>query len=436
MTNLNDSFNNYGLDNDLVGACTKMGLSQPTPIQKCVFEALNRKKDILAISGTGTGKTIAFALPILHHLLKADRYFYALVLLPTRELSQQVHSVFCELGKEFGLRTTLLIGGVDLLVQGKSLAARPHIIVGTPGRIAYHFKNTKGIHLDAFKYLVLDECDRLLDGDFEGEVKEILDMIGPKRLNFLFTATITKRVASLKAKMLNDPLVFETKTSEGVPEDLVQNYVYLPLRYKEIYLYEIIRTLGMSKAIVFVSTCVAAEKLERLLVRLGELVCSIHGSKPQQERTAIIEAFKSGSKNVLIATDVVARGIDIPTVRIVINYDIPECSKDYIHRVGRTARAGQSGRAITLVTQYDVEDFQKLEIKLGTRMAEYQIDTNNITAQIDMVASAKREADLEMKEEGVGQRIKDHKNHKKGKPKSVVKKRKAGLTTRSGSSKQ
>lgn len=392
-----------------------MGLITVTPIQAQVFENLERKKDIVAVSGTGTGKTVAYALPILHHLLKADKYFYALVLLPTRELSQQVHNVFCSLGKEIGLRTTLLIGGVDLLVQGKSLATRPHIIIGTPGRVAYHFKNTKGIQHSSFRYLVLDECDRLLDNDFEGEVKEILAMLDERKNTFLFTATITKKVSALKEKILNHPLHFEVTSMERVPESLVQNYIYLPQRYKEVYLYEVIRKFGVSKMIIFVSTCIGAEKIERLLLHMNEMACSIHGSKPQQERTSIIEKFRAGEKNILVATDVVARGIDIPSVRLVINYDIPEYTKDYIHRVGRTARADKSGHAITFVTQYDVDDFQHMEARIGTRMEEYKVEAKEVQSQIDYVLAAKREMEIEIKEEKIGERIKEHKSTKKGK---------------------
>ncbi|KAI5180068.1 ATP-dependent RNA helicase DDX47/RRP3 [Nematocida sp. AWRm80] len=406
-------FADYGLDEGLVEACTAMGLDTPTPIQASILDNLNTKADIVAVSNTGTGKTLGYALPILHRLLQADKYFYGLILLPTRELSQQVHEVFSALGKEIGLRTTLLIGGIDLLVQGKSLAARPHIIIGTPGRVAYHFSNTKGIKLDSFRYIVLDECDKLLDGDFEGEVKEILGMTSKKRNIFLFTATITKRVASLKDRLLKNPLMIETTQSETISKDLVQNYIFLPHKYKEVYLYQIVRSLGVSKAVVFVSTCLTAERLERLLLHMSESVCCIHGSKPQSERTAIIEGFRTGSKNILIATDVVARGIDIPSIKLVLNYDLPDSVKDYIHRVGRTARAGQTGRTISFVSQYDIEDFQKLEQKIKVTMDEYKIDKAVIQSEIDNIESAKKESNAQIREEGVGKRIRDQKQGRK-----------------------
>lgn len=399
----------YGLDEALVEACTRMGVEKPTEIQAQILEMLERKKDVIAVSGTGTGKTLAYALPVLHHLLKEDKYFYALVLLPTRELAQQVFSVFAAIGKEIGLRISLLIGGVDLVVQGKSLASRPHLIIGTPGRVVYHLKNTKGIFLDAFRYLILDECDKLLEGDFEGEVNEVLDAIGTHRSTLLFSATLTRKVTALRDRVLKNPLFLETATRDAVPSELVQNYVYLPQRYKEVYLYEILRKIGLSKCIVFVATCIASEKLEKLLSGLGEAVCALHGSKTQPERTAIIEGFRVGKANILLATEVAARGIDIPDIKLIVNYDLPEHHKEYIHRVGRTARAGSTGRAINFVTQYDVREFQLLEHRLGVRMEEYRIDKAAIHSLIDTVMDMKKEADAKVKEQGIGKKIKEDK---------------------------
>ncbi|KAI5190752.1 ATP-dependent RNA helicase DDX47/RRP3 [Nematocida sp. AWRm77] len=414
MTAESKTFAAYGLEEALVDACTKLGMKDPTDIQAQILGALGRKKDLIAVSGTGTGKTLAYALPMLHHLLQDDKYFYGLVLLPTRELAQQVYGVFAEIGKEIGLRTSLLIGGVDLVQQGKSLANRPHVIVGTPGRVVYHLKNTKGIFLDSFRYLVLDECDKLLEGDFEGEVKEALSLVGKQRNTLLFTATLSRKVVSLKDAILKNPLFFETASSDSVPAGLVQNYIYLPQRYKEVYLYDILRKIGMSKCIVFVSTCISTEKLERLLSGLGESVCALHGSKTQAERTAIIEGFRVGQANVLLATEVAARGIDIADIKLIINYDLPEHYKEYIHRVGRTARAGSTGRAITFVTQYDVKEFQVMEHKLGVRMEEYKVDKSAIHSLIDTVTDMKKEADAEVKEQGIGKRIKEDKKKRKG----------------------
>lgn len=412
------SFSDFSLDASLVEELAKRGIVHPTPIQELILSALPIKKDILAISNTGTGKTLAYSLPILDSLLTDDKYFYAMMILPTRELSQQVHAVLSDVGQEIGLRTTLLIGGVDLLTQGKSLANRPHIIIGTPGRIHHHLKNTKGITLTSFKYLVLDECDRLLDNDFDGDINSILEVISPK-YTFLFTATITKRVNSFKSKVMRDPYMYNVQKHETIPEDISQQYIHMPHKHKEVYLYSIVRTLGCRRSIVFVNTCVTAERLERMLRSLGESVCSIHGNKAQSVRTETIELFRKAKYSILISTDVVARGMDMDGIKMIINYDMPDGAKEYIHRIGRTGRAGETGSAITFVTQYDVDDFRKLEIKLEKKMDAYSISADVIHGLLDDIDAAKREAAMDMKEEGVGKKIKEIKKGRQGAPRNT-----------------
>lgn len=401
------TFSSYPLEGALVEACARLGFAEPTEIQARVLETIGRRKDILAISRTGTGKTLAYALPVLHNLLKDDKYFYCLVLLPTRELSQQVHSFMADLGKDIGLRISLLIGGEDMVLQGKSLANRPHLIVGTPGRVAYHLKNTKGFSLDLVRYLVLDECDRLLDGDFEGEVAEVLEKLGPHRNTLLFTATITKRVEKLKHTVMKNPLLLGAASRFALAPSLVQNYVFLPLKRKEAYLYCVVRGMGAEKVLVFVSTCLIAEKLHRLFSKLGFGASSIHGGKTQRERTKAMEEFRKGGANVLIATDVAARGIDITDIKCIVNYDVPAYVKDYVHRVGRTARAERAGRAITFVTQYDVEEFQRIEGHIGKKMEEYEVDREEVREVSEEVFEAKREAENEMKDLQISKKIAD-----------------------------
>jgi ATP-dependent RNA helicase DDX47/RRP3 len=400
-------FASYGMEEVLVEACTRMGFIQPTEIQKQILEHIKRRKHILALSRTGTGKTLAYSLPVLQHLLSEDRYFYCLVLLPTRELSQQVHLFLQELGKDIGLRTSLLIGGEDILLQGKSLAARPHIVIGTPGRVAYHMRNTKGFSLESLKYLILDECDRLLDGDFEGEVREVLEGSGNRKNILLFTATLTKRVDVLSREIMEKPIVIKSgdDREEKVPSALVQKYLFIPYKQKEAYLYCVVRGMGTEKILVFTGTCLGAEKMGRILSRMDVHAESIHGGKTQRARTQAIEDFRKGRANVLVATDVAARGIDVPGIKCVLNYDVPEYTKDYVHRVGRTARAGASGIAITLVSQYDVEDFQRIEHYVGEKMLEYEIDKGEVPEISEEIFEARREVEDEMKELQVAKKI-------------------------------
>lgn len=406
-------FSDYGLDEALVEACTSQGYETPTEVQQNVLAHLRNPRDTVIVSGTGTGKTAAYALPILHHLLSDDKYFYALVLVPTRELAHQVHEVFASLGCSIGLRTTVLIGGIDIVTQGKSLAARPHVVIGTPGRTYYHLSNTKGISHKSFRYIVIDECDKLLETDFEGELRSILDLLAHRKHFCLVTATQTQKVHKLKSKYLVDTLEIQSSTSDTLPTDLVQRYIFLPQKYKEVYLYDVLRRAGAEKTVVFVSTCLLAEKVHRLLLKLGEDTACIHGGKPQPERTATIESFRKGSRSILIATDVAARGMDVPRVRLVVNYDIPNCHKDYIHRVGRTSRAGASGTTVTFVSQYDIEDFKRLERKLGSEMEEYNISPKDIEDVSEMVQDAKKEAEAEIKDEKIGAQLKERKKGKK-----------------------
>lgn len=412
MSETKKLFSSFSLDDELVAALNKRGILHPTPVQEHALKHLTDKKDIYAVSSTGSGKTLAYTLPVLNSLLKDDRFFYCLIILPTRELSLQVHSVISDIGAEIGLRTTLLIGGVDLLKQAKSLAARPHFIIGTPGRILHHLKNTKGVTSNSFKYLVLDECDRLLDGDFDGDVAEICKLLSPKH-TFLFTATSSKRVRNFISKSMNNPAVFGGEESE-IPSTLFQQYIHLPQKHKEAYLLSILRTTGDRMGIIFVTTCITAERIGRILKSAGIRAEAIHGNQEQSIREETVNKFRAGIYKWIVATDVAARGVDIPGIRIVINYDIPDGVREYIHRVGRTGRQSTIGRSITFVSQYDVDDFRRLEIKLNKKMEECKIEPETIYGLLDEIDTAKREAHARMREDGVGEKVKEMRRKRKG----------------------
>lgn len=412
MSETQKLFSSFALDSELVSSLKKRGIMHPTPVQEHVLKHLSNKKDIYAVSSTGSGKTLAYTLPILNALLKDDMFFYALIILPTRELSLQVHSVISDLGSEIGLRTSLLIGGVDLLAQGKSLASRPHFIIGTPGRILHHLKNTRGVNCKSFKYLVLDECDRILDGDFDGDVSEICKLISPA-YTFLFTATASKRVRAFVSKSMDSPIFFGGEEAE-VPSSVFQQYVYLPQKHKEAYLLSILQGTGDRMGIIFVSTCIAAERIGRILKSLGIKAESIHGNQGQPIREETINKFRAGIYKWLVGTDVAARGVDITDIRIVINYDMPNGVREYVHRVGRTGRGGSTGSSITFVSQYDVDDFRRLEIKLGKKIEEYTVSSERIYELLDEIDSAKRTANAEMKENGIGEKVKEMRRRRKG----------------------
>uniref|UniRef100_A0A0K0D1W9 RNA helicase n=1 Tax=Angiostrongylus cantonensis TaxID=6313 RepID=A0A0K0D1W9_ANGCA len=306
--------------------------------------------------------------------IQVPQKLFALVLTPTRELAFQIAAQFEALGAGIGLMVAVIVGGIDMTTQALALAKRPHIIVGkslpvsaTPGRLVDHLENTKGFNLRAIKYLVMDEADRILNMDFEVELDKILRVIPKDRRTYLFSATMTKKVAKLERASLKDPVRVEVSTRYQTVENLRQHYIFIPFKYKEAYLVYLLNELAGSTAIVFCATCNSAMQIAMLLRQLGMQAVPLHGQMGQEKRLGALNKFKGKLKDVLVCTDVASRGLDIPHVDLVINYDVPSQSKDYIHRVGRTARAGRAGLAITFVTQYDVEVYQKIEVHIGKR---------------------------------------------------------------------
>ena len=356
------SFEELGVCKPLLRAIAGVQWKVPSLIQQHVLPVAFRGRDIIGLAETGSGKTGAFALPILQALLAAPGELFALVLAPTRELAFQISETFEALGAGINLRVVTIVGGVDEMDQARALARRPHIIVATPGRIVFHLENTKGFSLRALQYLVLDEADRLLNMDFEKEINRVLELVPRERRTFLFSATMTSKVSKLQRASLVDPVKIEVAKKYQTAKKLIQQYVLTPAKLKEVYLTYILNELAGNTAIIFTMTCEQAQKLALMLRHLGFSAIPLHGKMTQEARLGALSKFKAGQRNILLATDVASRGIDIPSVDLVINYDVPAHSKDYVHRVGRTARAGRSGRAVTLVTQYDIEQIGRAHV--------------------------------------------------------------------------
>lgn len=383
----------------LCEACDKIGFKNPTIIQEQSIPSALQGRDIIGLAQTGSGKTAAFALPILHRLMEDPQPYYAVVLAPTRELAIQIAEQFEGLGSVIGVKCAVVVGGVDMMAQAITLSRKPHIIVATPGRLVDHLENTKGFSLSKLKYLVLDEADRLLDLDFGTEIDKLLKVIPRERNTFLFSATMTTKVAKLQRASLTDPVKVEVSSKYATVSTLIQNYIFLPAKLKDTYLTYLLNDLAGSTAIVFVSTCANAQRLALMLRNLGFPAIPIHGQLTQAHRLGALNKFKSGDRNILIATDVASRGLDIPAVDVVINFDVPGHSKDYIHRVGRTARAGRSGKSITLVSQYDIEMYQRIEELIGKKLDLYpNIQEEAIAILQERVQEAQRHAILQMKE--------------------------------------
>lgn len=298
---------------------------------------------------------------------------------------------------------------MDMVSQALQLAKKPHILIATPGRLVDHLENTKGFNLKAIKYLVMDEADRILNMDFEVELDKILRVIPRERRTFLFSATMTKKVRKLQRASLKDPVKVEVSNRFQTVEKLQQYYVFIPVKFKDVYLVHILNELSGNSFMIFCSTCNNTVRTALMLRALGMAAVPLHGQMSQNKRLAALNKFKSKNRSILISTDVASRGLDIPHVDVVLNFDIPMHSKDYIHRVGRTARAGRSGKAVTFVTQYDVELYQRIEHLLGKQLPKFECEEDEVMALQERVNEAQRTAKLEQKD------IEDRKGMKRGK---------------------
>ena len=392
------TFKSLGIVDVLCEACEQLKWKTPTKIQREAIPVSLQGKDIIGLAETGSGKTGSFALPILQTLLDNPQRLYALILTPTRELAFQISEQFEALGSSIGIKCAVVVGGIDMMTQSLMLAKKPHIIIATPGRLVDHLENTKGFTLRTLKYLVMDEADRILNMDFEQEVDKILKVIPRERRTYLYSATMTKKVAKLQRASLQDPVKVEVSSKYQTVEKLQQSYLFIPLKHKDVYLVYILNELAGNTFMVFCSTCANTQRVALMLRNLGLNAIPLHGQLSQAKRLGALNKFKSKSRSILIATDVASRGLDIPHVDVVINLDIPTHSKDYIHRVGRTARAGRSGKSITFISQYDVELYQRIEHLIGKKLPLYKTEEQEVMLLMERVTEAQRFAKLEMNE--------------------------------------
>ncbi len=342
-----NQFSDFEIHDLLKANVAAKGYTTPSPIQDQTIIPALAGKDIIGVAGTGTGKTAAFALPILNRLMN-DRDAKALVIAPTRELAQQIEAEFRSIAKGSGLSGTLLIGGTNISPQLRDLRNNPRVVMGTPGRIKDHLERNS-LRLDAFNIVVLDEVDRMLDMGFVQDVRTILSNLNQTRQSFFFSATLDNRVQTLIQTFANDPVTFQLKTndtSELVNQDVVR---YSGNTEKMEKLHDILNSAEAKKVIVFDSTQRSVERLSVELTQRGFSADAIHGGKSQGQRQRALDKFKNSHINILVATDVAARGIDVKDITHVINYSQPQTYDDYIHRIGRAGRAGQVGHALTFV---------------------------------------------------------------------------------------
>ena len=396
-----------------------MEIKRPTGIQKGCIPRILAGQDVIGGSRTGSGKTLAFVIPLLQKWAEDPVGIFAVILTPTRELALQIFEQIKAISALQMLKPVLIVGGTEMRPQALALAARPHVVIATPGRLADHIQTSGAdttIGLRRTRVVVLDEADRLLasgPGSMLSDVETCLNTLPPstERQTCLFTATLTPQVMALKAlprpKDRSPIFVCEVETSElAVPPTLKQTYLQVPLTYREAYLHILLltaRNMAKESAIVFCNRTATADLLERLLRQLEHRVTSLHSKLSQRNRTDNLARFRASAARILIATDVASRGLDIPAVDLVINYDVPQNADDYVHRVGRTARAGKVGEAITLVGQRDVALFLAIETRVGTKMAAWQeegvnIETRVIRDGLKDVGETKRRVELDVKE--------------------------------------
>lgn len=394
------SFKDLGVCDQLIEACDNLGWKHPSKIQAEAIPHALEGKDLIGLAQTGSGKTGAFALPILQALLETPQAFFACVLSPTRELAIQIAEQFEALGSGIGVKCAVLVGGVDNVQQSIALGKRPHIVVATPGRLLDHLSNTKGFSLRTLKFLVLDEADRLLNEDFEKAIDELLSVIPRERNTYLYSATMTKKVRKLQRACLRNPVKIEAASKYSTVDSLKQQYLFVPAKHKNCYLVYILTEKSGSTSMVFTRTCDSTGLLAQMLRNLGLRAIPISGHMTQAKRLGALNKFKAGECNILVCTDVASRGLDIPSVDMVINYDIPSNSKDYIHRVGRTARAGRSGVAISIVSQYELEWYIQIEKLIGKKLPMFPAQEEEVLMLLERVTEAKRIADMKIKEAG------------------------------------
>ena len=374
------SFADLGLIPELQRAVAESGYTDPTPIQSKAIPVVLRGADVMGAAQTGTGKTAGFTLPLIQRLARhantstspARHPVRALVVAPTRELAVQVHESVQTYSKYVPLRSICIYGGVDMRAQTDALRRGVEIVVATPGRLLDHVQQ-KTIQLGQVEVLVLDEADRMLDMGFIPDIRRILDLLPPARQSLLFSATFSDEIRKLADQMLKQPEMVEVARRNMVSETITHRVHPVSAERKRHLLAHLLRHAPEEQVLVFVDTKILCGRLTHFLRREGIAADAIHGDKSQIQRTQTLEAFKGGTLKVLVATDVAARGLDIDELPAVINYTLPHTAEDYVHRIGRTGRAGHTGNAVSLVCEEERPRLADIEKLIKLRIPEESV---------------------------------------------------------------
>jgi ATP-dependent RNA helicase RhlE len=366
------SFQDFGLSELVVQGVTAMGYAEATPIQLRAIPAILNGRDVMGSAQTGTGKTAAFGLPILT-MIETHGAMRALILEPTRELAAQVETAFRDFARFMNVKIGLVHGGVGYGPQRDMIADGPDVLVATPGRLL-DFLEDGTIKLDTIQYLVLDEVDRMLDMGFLPQVRRIIDKVPKKRQTFFFSATLPPEIATMTSWVLTNPEVIEIGARFS-PAETVSHALYPVAKDQKFDLFlALLERTNYDSAIVFTSTKVMADKVAIRLKEKKHAVAALHSNRTQRERIEALEGFRSGKYEVMVATDIAARGLDIAGVSHVINYDVPGHPEDYVHRIGRTGRAQNVGDAFTIFTAEEIDHVRSIERFIGMKVPRLKLD--------------------------------------------------------------
>ena len=361
-------FSSLKLNPGLLRGLKDLGYARPTQIQEDAIPPAMAGRDLLACAMTGSGKTAAFLLPILHHLMEGKRGgTRALIITPTRELAAQILEDMNDLAVHTPITGAAIYGGVGMSPQEHALRSGVDVIIATPGRLLDHFKQPYA-KLPALQYLVLDEADRMLDMGFLPEIRKILRHVPAKRQTLFFSATMPPPIAQLTREMLTNPVTLNVERQSAPAVGITQAVYPVPQELKSALLVALLERGDMTQALVFTRTKHRANRLADFLVKRGVKAERIHGNRSQAQRTAALDGFKRGKHRVLVATDIAARGIDVEALGHVVNFDVPGVPEDYIHRVGRTARAEATGEAFTMVSPEEEGELKGIERAIGKRL--------------------------------------------------------------------
>ena len=412
------NFTEFNMHPKITAGVTAAGFTQPTPIQEQAIPKIMQHRDVMGLAQTGTGKTAAFGLPILHQLMNGRRgCVRALIIAPTRELAEQIHTSLALLGQQSGLRSVTIYGGVGINPQISKLKRGAEIVVACPGRLLDHIKQST-IDLKQLDLLVLDEADRMFDMGFLPDIRRIVKSLPQKRQTLLFSATMPKEIRHLAQELLSNPETVQVDTV--APAVTVSHALYpVPQHLKTDLLLKILEQTETESVLVFTRTKHRAKRLGEKLGKCGYRAASLQGNLSQSRRQSSLDGFRDGKFQILVATDIAARGIDVSQISHVINFDMPDTADAYIHRIGRTGRAARKGKAFTMVSDDDKMMVRAIERALGAQIDRHRLDGFDYS-----IPAPKRAAQPARRPARPGLRAKSQKN--KAKPQGGSKKVAAG----------